>query len=317
MDKFKSIISRNLALRRLSPKLVWVWAACIIILFIYFALKARTYFWLEIWFLTEILIISAFTRTVGWKRLLSVFFQGIVLSGTLTFLLYKLLDISGADTNSAFINGWVIGFSEELFKLLPLALAIYFLYKKRKTIPNPSDFLILSVMSASGFSILEKTFWTDINFPLIYGPHLGKLYFFPDALGIYVDGRVLGYIGHAAATGLIGMSIGIAFFLQKKFKKAWVWIIPALIYAWVSVEHALLNAYYEEGIKTLLKLGGGLATPWIFLLFLAAVLAIDARNLFAWLKNKPLAARLLKDKKLFFFKTLHVFNFLSSVDKGK
>ena len=262
--------------------------------------------------MVEILLLTVFTRTIGWKRLMAVFFQGIVISGLITFLLYKLLSISGADVNSVAIKGWVIGFAEELFKLFPVGIAVYFIYKQREVICNPSDFLILSVMSGTGFSMLEKTFWKDVSFPFTYGPHIGKLYFFPDALGVFVDDRALGYIGHSAATGLVGMSVGIAFYLSRKFKKNWVCAIPSFVFIWVYVEHALLNAYYEDGVKALLKIGGGLVTPYIFIIFLAAVLFIDIRNLVAWLKKNPGAIKILKSKKIFFFKTLHFFNFLAS-----
>jgi len=317
MDKIKSIINKSLKFRRLPQWFIWIWAACIIFLLIYFIVKGKNYFWLEIWFLIEILILSILTRSIGWKRLLSVFLQGIVISGGLTFLLYKLMSIAGANMGSAFINGWVIGPAEELFKLMPLALAVYLLYKKRKVIPNASDFLIISVMAGSGFSIIEKTFWEGVSFPFTYGPHIGRLYFFPDALGIMVDGRAFGYIGHAAATGLIGMAFGLAFYIRKKVKKEWVWIIPALVYIWVSIEHALLNSYYADGSKALLKIGGGLITPWIFIMFLIAVLAIDGVNLIAWLRKRPEGRKILKDKQTFFFKTLHVFNILASREKAK
>lgn len=317
MNKIKSIISKSLKLRRFPQWFVWIWAAGIIFLLVYFIIKGKYYLWLEIWFLIEILILSILTRTVGWKRLLSVFLQGILISGGLTFILYKGMSIAGANMGSALINGWVIGPSEELFKLVPVALMVYLLYKKRKAMPNASDFLILSVFAGSGFSIIEKTFWEGISFPFTYGPHIGGLYFFPDALGIMVDGRAFGYIGHAAATGLVGMAVGLAFYIRKKVKKEWVWVIPALVFIWVSMEHALLNSYYANGSKALLKLGGGLVTPWIFIMFLIAVLAIDGFNLLAWLKKKPEGRRLLRDKKTFFFKTLHVFNILAYSEKVK
>jgi len=317
MNKFKSIVDNNLKLRRLPQWFIWVWAAGLIFLLIYFIIRGKQYFWIEIWFLIEILVLSVFTRTIGWKRLLSTFLQGTVISGGLAFLLYKLMSVAGANMGSALINGWIVGPAEELFKLMPVALAVYFLYKKRKILPNASDFLILSVLAGSGFGIIEKTFWGAVSFPFTYGPHIGGLYFFPDALGIMVDGRVFGYIGHAAATGLVGMAVGLALHIRKKVKKQWVWIIPAIVYIWVSVEHALLNSYYANGSKALLKLGGGIITPWIFLVFLIAVLAIDGFALLAWLKKRPEGKKLLTDGKTYFFKTLHVFNILASREKGK
>jgi len=315
MNKIKPIISNSLKLRRIPQWFIWVWAAGIIFLLIYFIVKGKYYFWIEIWFLTEILVLSIFTRTVGWKRMLSTFLQGIVISGGLAFLLYKLMSMAGANMGSAFISGWIVGPAEELFKLVPVALAVYFLYKKRRSMPNASDLLILSVLAGSGFGIIEKTFWEAVSFPFTYGPHIGGLYFFPDALGIMVDGRVFGYIGHAAATGLIGMAVGLALHIRKKVRKEWVWAIPALVFVWVSVEHALLNSYYANGSKALLKIGGGIVTPWIFIVFLIAVLAIDGFGLLAWLRKRPECRKLLKDRETYFFKTLHVFNILASKEK--
>ena len=73
MNKIKSIIDKSLKLRRIPQWFMWIWAAGIIFLLIYFIVKGKYYFWIEIWFLIEILILSILTRTVGWKRLLSIF----------------------------------------------------------------------------------------------------------------------------------------------------------------------------------------------------------------------------------------------------
>ncbi len=271
--------------------------------------KAGEYFWIEVWFIVEILILTMFTRTVGWRRMLSAFMRGILIAGGLTALMYGLL--MAMDVESP----WVIGFGEELFKFLPVTLVVYVMYKKRKIMPNPSDWLILAVLAGAGFSMIEKALWEGISFPFTYGPHLGEIYFFPDALGVYVSGKEFGYIGHAAATGLVGMGVGLALWLKQKIKNNLGFILPAVLFIWVAVEHALLNSYYANGSTALLKLGGGQITPWLFIVFLVVVLAIDGYGLWKYLvrtdKAKKMLQGLVKEKKFWdFFKSLRVVNLI-------
>lgn len=279
--------------------------------------RAGNYFWVEVWFMIEILILTSLTRTVSWRRLLAAFMRGISIAAVLTMLFYLAFSLIGAPMKSAFMSGWVMGTLEELFKFLPVLFIIYFLYRGRKVLPNLSDWLVLSVLAGAGFSLVEKALWSGVNFPFTYGPHLGQIYFFPDALGIYVKGQAFGYLGHAAATGLIGMSVGLAFWLKQRIKNNLVWILPAVITLWVIIEHALLNAYYADGTTGLLMFGGGQLTPWLFIILLIALLAIDGYNLWKFLVRKNKAKELVwlqlkKQQYIKFFQTLRIYNFIIS-----
>ncbi|PJA47230.1 hypothetical protein CO172_02555 [Candidatus Uhrbacteria bacterium CG_4_9_14_3_um_filter_36_7] len=271
------------------------------ILYLSFLLKNPSYVWIDTWFMIEIFILTLLTRTISIRSGFSLFSQGVLISAMLTLLFYRLITFIGLQDS---VSGeMIVVIFEELIKFAPVALAAFLFYKREKIRFNLSDFLFLSVMCAAGFSLFEKTFWQGVSFPFTYGPHLGNIYFFSDALGIYVNSEPFGYIGHAAATGLVGMGVGLGLWLKAQKKTFW-WIVPIFAFMWVTTEHLLSNLYYVDGRETLLSLGGGMLTPWIFIFAFAVILYIDIKNLRTFLTKHPEEQALLKKDRQDFFKTL-------------
>ena len=262
------------------------------------------YFWIEISFVIEISILTCLTRSTNMMNGGFALLNGIFLSAGATLLIAQVIGFLGFDIQNVFWSAYVFPWVEEISKLIPVLLFAYLLFKKDKVLPNISDFLFLGVMGGAGFSLFEKYFWDGISFDTTYGPHLGSVYFFPDALGTYVSGDVLGYVGHSAATGLIALGIGIGLYLKKKKKKEfrvaeqlsvktspsrsrfklW-WIAPLAGLLWIVLEHTLLNLYYANGSELLLLIGGGLLTPWVFLVATVVGLVLGGKLTFDFLKK--------------------------------
>ena len=258
-------------------------------MFLLYFTNSPEWFWIELWFMLEILVLTALTRTTSFVFSLSTFAQGLILGFGATYLLDLVLNI---DTGTA-MRSTIMPIAEEIFKLLPLFAAMWFIFRQKKTIMmNLSDYLLLGVMGGAGFGMLEKYLWGDPYFPFTYGPHIGDTYFFSDALGITVDGAAFGYIGHAAATGFIAMGIGLGIYLKTVRKHSLWWALPLATFAWVTLEHILSNLYYATGSSALHLMGGGQLTPYLFLILMVVILVIDRRNTKEVLKKPHLKKRL-------------------------
>jgi hypothetical protein len=266
-------------------------------LFLIFFMKNPSYVISDSWFIVEILFLTFLTRTVSIRYGFGVFSQGVVLSGLAAIVLWRLLGTAGLQDTR--FGEMIAVTAEEILKFVPVALALFFVSRKKDFRFNASDVVFLSVMAGAGFGFFEKSFWEGVSFPFIYGPHLSSLYFFPDALGIYVSGEPFGYIGHAAATGLIGMGVAIGCILKARRNLFW-WVVPLCTFVWVTAEHILSNLYYVDGTETLLKLGGGMLTPWIFLIFFIGILGWEVSVLKQFLiKHPEEKASLYREKKTF------------------
>lgn len=282
-------------LNKLSTRTI---VTCIGVAIFYFSflVKSPSYIWIETFFVLEIIILTSFTRTVSLRYGFGMMAQGVLFTAMIIIILWNTLNALGL-TNT--VSGeFDMALMEEVSKIVPVLVAAFFAYKNHTMKFNMSDFLFLGVMCAAGFSMFEKSFWEGISFDFTYGPHLGNIYFFPDALGLYVDGSVFGYIGHAAATGLVAMAVGLGFYFKHKKYNLW-WIFPVVIFVWINSEHVLNNLYYVNGTTFLLKLGGGLLTPWIFIIFLIATLFIDLKALYDFLKSNSDAKKKLQEEKEF------------------
>ena len=269
------------------PILRIVYFALLAIATLIFVFRCGKYFWTTLWIVFEIYVLTALTRTISPRESLSTFLKGAYIGIGLVALFYFTSMKVGVDVKSPFFAGFVVGTYEELIKMIPVLLMAYLIRRRRKILPNPSDFLWMSVLSGAAFTLVETSYWINFHFPFTYGPHVGSLYFFPNALGEYYAGAKIGYIGHAAATGLIGMALGWGIFFKTKrntfLNRIW-WLIPVMAYVWVVFEHALSNIYYKKPSGYLLMFGGGQLTPYIFIVLLLLTIGFDFLSLILFLR---------------------------------
>ncbi|MCJ7582917.1 MAG: PrsW family intramembrane metalloprotease [Candidatus Aminicenantes bacterium] len=267
---------------------IWIFYALIFITALILLFDEPHYFWIELQFALLIWIATSLTRSASTQLGIAVWSGGVGFSILLLLLYGNLLKLAGVNPDSVWMASLFFPVAEEIVKILPVVLFALYFWRKRKLTFNTSTFLFLGIMTAIGFSMLEKSYWENISFPFTYGPHLGGFYFFSDALGIYVKSKPLGFIGHGAATGLIAMGIGLGLYFRKfKAYRTFWWIFPLFPALWVLLEHCLLNLYYANGSTALLIVGGGQFTPWIFLAFLAATVGIDLSAAVRTWRNSP------------------------------
>jgi len=273
----------------LKKKLVKVQTIVALVSFVYilarFFLSSPRFFAIEFSFVMEIALLTLLTRSMILQEMRSALSLGILLGIGITLLVGKGIfgSILHVSSTSSFFSALVTPLLEEACKLLPVALIAWLTWRNRKVLPSPSDMVMLAVISGAAFGMMEKLFWKNVMVSNAYGPYLFGLPLFPDALGAQIDrsGAVIGYIGHAAASGLITMAVMMGLALREsrvsRVRKVW-WTLPLFVTGWVMVEHGLLNLYFASHSRALLLLGGGHVTPWLFILLFLAMIAFELWN---------------------------------------
>jgi hypothetical protein len=260
------------------------------VLFLIFWINNPHWFWVELWFLLEIIVLTSLTRTLSLKTGISVFLLGITVGFGVVYLIGNGFDLIGMSKTT---RSFIMPVIEELAKLLPL-LIVFRLYGGFKNPRlNLSDFIFLGVCAGSGFSMLEKYFWDNVYFPFTYGPHFGSAYLFSDALGVYASGEPFGYVGHAASTVFVALGLGLTYkFLQSKKP---FWPLPILLtFIWIGIEHIILNYYYTPRGEAFMAFSGGQWTPWIILVALLTAVIFELIKTTTLLKQNSKVSKKLQ-----------------------
>lgn len=264
-----------------QPRLSIGWALSLAVL-LYLWITTPEGFWIEAFFVAEIALLTAWTRSTTLRDGMVMFLVGIIAIAGGSLLMGSLFELFGANLRAVFWQSWFFPIVEEVFKLAPGFLVLWFLDKQYSMKLNPSDLIWLVAASSAGFSVVEKYFWETINFSFTYGPNIGNWYLFPDALGIRVSGETFGFIGHAAASVFVALLFGIGMHLQKRgislggFSPAYV--VGAAGFAWITLEHILNNMYYGNGSDALLAIGGGRLTPWLFVAAAIVFIVLEVQS---------------------------------------
>lgn len=258
--------------------LSWVSLASLALLLVRYLLHNPEWFGVEFAFVAEVLLVTALTRSVSTWGAAQAFARGIWISMPLVLVIGQgLLGRALAfPLDTPTMKGAVVPALEEAVKIFPVAVAGWLAARRGRPGFNPSDWLALGVMSGAGFDIVEKLFYQN-NFQFTYGPHLGRFFVFPDALGVAFHEGWTGFIGHAAATGFVGLGVGAGLILRRAPRlgaRAWWWAAPLAAYAWVTWEHAMWNLRLES--RWAVGLTPATLTPWLFLILAAAVISHDA-----------------------------------------
>lgn len=258
----------------MSPMLRLVALALLGLSLLLLAFKAPGATARELWFLAEILLLTVLTRSLAAGSALSALSLG---SGVIVALMVgagHALAAAGLDTSDGVANWGIIPVVEECLKLVPVGIVVMLHRRRTGLTPNPSDLLMLGCFAGAGFALAENALLVQNNAGIArdmarqYGPHVGGLYLVPGAWG------AVGYVGHAAATGLACASAGLAFALRGRLGASWP-LAAAAGFAWVLVEHVLTNYYVGSGSRIALLLGNGRLTPWLFVAVAIVVVALD------------------------------------------
>ncbi len=232
----------------------------------------------ELWFLGEIVLLTVITRSLTAGSAVSSLSLGLGVVAALMVVAGHALTAAGIATTTGLGNWGVIPIVEEVIKLMPVAVVVLLHQRRSGSAPNPSDLLMLGCCAGAGFAMAENALLVQNSAGIArdmarqYGPHLGPLYLVPGAWG------AAGYVGHAAATGLVCATFGLGLALRRRLGPSW-WMLPAGGFAWIVIEHVLTNYYVGSGSRAALLLGNGRLTPWLFVAVAVAVVATDCTRL--------------------------------------
>lgn len=241
----------------------------------------------EAQFALQVLLVTLITRSVDPRTWTMALSMGIGVAAPLVTLTGIALARVGIDVDNGAGNWLVVPLIEETLKLAPVAFLAWRHTRRTGLAFNASDWFVVAAMSGAGFALVENAYLSHHDLVYRYGPQAGPLYLFPTAWGY------AGYLGHGAATAFVGLGIGLAVSRPARHLLARFWWAPAAAaFAWITLEHGLANMFYSERLRGTLALGAGRATPAIFLVLLAAVVAIDAVRARATLARSPRLQRL-------------------------
>lgn len=236
-------------------------------------------FFREAYFLVVIWVLTFATRTVSWGTAVSAMSLGIGVAAPAMALVGAVLNRAGLDLSESVFGSWaVVPIIEELVKLLPVWIAAA-LHRRKTTLTwNPSDWLLAGCAAGAGFAMVENAQLVQHNPGVLrdMADQYGPTWLVPGAWGS------VGYVGHAAATGLVACGIGMARAWSRvaaigRANASTSRIVFALPLAWVTLEHMLANLRVNTGSDLALLLGNGRLTPWLFVGAAVAVIAHDLK----------------------------------------
>ena len=246
--------------------------------------------WRELQLMGTILLATVATRSMGLGSGVQALSLGLGLTTLLVIGAGHVMTAAGIDTTEGIGNWLLVPLVEEAVKLAPVAIVVWLYGRRRRFTPNPSDWLMLGCFAGAGFALVENAALVAHNAGAArdmarqFGPHLGSIYLVPGAWGS------AGYVGHAAATGLICGGYGLGLALRDRIGPSW-WAVPAAAAGWILVEHMFVNLYVGTASSAALMLGNGRLTPWLFVAIAIAIVAIDAGRFRATLAHSATLRR--------------------------
>jgi RsiW-degrading membrane proteinase PrsW (M82 family) len=225
----------------------------------------------EAYFVLVMLAATIATRTLTWGSAASALSLGIGVAAPLVVLMGFLLSKAGLDPSDSEFASWaIVPVLEELIKLVPVALVAFLHQRRTRFTFNPSDWLLVGCAAGAGFAMVENAELVrhDPGVLRDMAEQYGPSFLVPGAWG------AAGYVGHATATGMIALGVGLAKSLKRQ-RLAISNVALVAPFAWVTVEHMLANLRVNTGSDAALLLGNGRLTPWLFVAFAGMVIALD------------------------------------------
>ncbi|PJN55702.1 hypothetical protein PAEVO_24240 [Paenibacillus sp. GM2FR] len=232
------------------------------------------YVLLQFWLLSR-------SKTVTWKQVSLFVLSGVLLVIPLTNgTMQGLHLIFGGRTTDTWSFAVMTPVVEEIYKLLPLALYLFF--SRRATTLSLSDYILLGAAPGIGFQFMEelsrRLVQSNYGVSFLGGKTLHWEFFdwFP---GYFEESFIptMMNVTHPVHSAMIALGIGIAFRYAKRLTR-WVYAFPAVLLLWAILNHAAWNGQNRlpEWVLTLHEwTGEGYRTEGFFLILLVAGLFID------------------------------------------
>lgn len=212
----------------------------------------------QLWVMVLLLVATAATRTVSLGTLGIAFLVGALPAMALALLLEAPPALAlGVGEGSLVLVLWVPPV-EEVVKLLPVGLFLYFASRGGNRQPAITDGLLLGFAVGAGFAfyedglageILSGDGWTEVLPWSLLFPTLSDLGNFS-------------ILNHGLWTALTGLGLGVAFFFRPR---RWAFAIAALALVAVTLQHMIFNYFAGDFLSMLEALGRAESPPWIAL----------------------------------------------------
>ncbi|EFU39729.1 hypothetical protein PVOR_20554 [Paenibacillus vortex V453] len=225
------------------------------------------------------------SKTLAWKQVSLFVLSGVLLVIPLTnWTMQGLHLIFGGRTTDTWSFAIMTPVIEEVYKLLPLALFLFF--SRRATSLSLSDYVLLGAAPGIGFQFMEelsrRLVQNNYGVTWLGGKTLHWEFF--DLFPGYFEESFLPTmmnVTHPVQSAMTALGIGIAIRYSKQLTR-WVYVFPVLLLLWTILNHAAWNGQNRLP-DWLLAIhdwtGEGYRTEGFFLLLLAAGLFIDYLDL--------------------------------------
>lgn len=225
------------------------------------------------------------SKTLSWKQVSLFTLSGVLFVVPLTNLTMQLFhSIFGGQTSDTWSIAVVTPIIEEMWKLLPLALFLFF--SRRATALSLSDYILLGAAPGVGFQLFEELSrrWVNRNYSSTFlggeTIHWDVFTWFP---GHFEESFIptMMNVSHPVHTAMIALGIGIAYRFRKRLTY-WVYLFPGILLLWSILNHAAWNGQnkFPDWVMSIHEwTGDGYATKGFFLTMLVAALVMDYYSL--------------------------------------
>lgn len=233
------------------------------------------------------------SKTLSWKQVSLFVLAGVLFVVPFTNLTMQFLHwIFGGNTSDTWSIAVVTPIIEEMWKLLPLG--VYLFFSRKATSLSLSDYVLLGAAPGVGFQLFEELSrrWVNNNYSMTFlggeTIHWDVFTLFP---GHFEESFIptMMSVSHPVHTAMIALGIGIAYRFRNKLNR-WVYLFPGVLLLWSILNHAAWNGQnqFPDWVMNIHEwTGDGYTTKGIFLTMLAAALFMDYLALYKISQRLP------------------------------
>jgi len=189
--------------------------------------------WHQISGLIILALLTYPVRSVRWGNIYNFFLVGMIFAYVIVAFQYVLERVYWGGQHQVAGSVLVAPLTEEIGKVLPLALLVIFGWRGFRISYGACDLMLCGAGLGCGFGLVENVGYHQQEWTPT-GPELFGIHVFPDCWG--------GFLGHGPAAAFIALAIGYWTYACRRKK----WFLPAAIAVlvvlfWMMVDHGLAN----------------------------------------------------------------------------
>ncbi|QED46424.1 PrsW family glutamic-type intramembrane protease [Cytobacillus dafuensis] len=234
------------------------------------------------------------SKTITWALFSRFFLVGTWVAGPIAALIMWSIHFVFADGASSINDVWSSSFIgpivEEVVKLLPLLIFLFFTGKERQF--SLADYALIGAALGTGFQFIEEVLraWVSSRESLLASlfktllTSAEKVWGFDTLFPGYFQAGSIVAVGHHVWTAFVALGIGAAIIYRKRFGRI-IWLLPSFLLLWAIFDHAMYNAQVSV-LKPVLFVelahflsGQGHWYKWTFVLALLLAVYLDYKQL--------------------------------------